>query len=415
MKAGIIILFFTLALSIGLKAQDKCASASYLQNELTTNPGLEQQLNNIEEFTRQQLNSFLNSRTGGTIIKIPVVVHILYHTPGQKVTDAQVASQIDVLNKHFRRRNGDTMNTPQYFRNLAADCEIEFQLAKSDPKKRYTTGITRKYTPIEKWKADDMMKFSASMGADAWDTKSYLNIWVCNLDKFAGYATMPGGDAQKDGVVISIAAFGPGTKPNGYDQGKTAVHEVGHWLNLKHTWGDANCGDDGVSDTPKQASYTMGCPTVVRITCSNAPYGDMYMNYMDFTSDNCINQFTKGQKDRMRTLFDNGGARNGIMVSKGLNNPLIFESPLPAEDPRWLHVKIYPNPAQNEVFLDFAYDIRWIGKTIFVTNIQGQQVMNVTITSKNQRIDISRLQPGLYFLAANKDDGESMKQRFMKL
>jgi hypothetical protein len=298
---------------------------------------------------------------------------------------------------------------------LAADCEIEFQLAISDPRRRSTSGIVRKYTPITKWKADDQMKFSSSMGDDAWDPKSYLNIWVCNLEKFAGYATTPGGEENKDGVVISYTAFGTGIGTSSYGMGKTAVHEVGHWLNLKHLWGDENCGDDGVSDTPKQASYTIGCPSTVRITCGNGPYGDMYMNYMDFSNDACINMFTEGQKARMRALFNTGGPRNSLLLSKGLNPPLIAESPSTTEDPKWLHPQLFPNPANNELNLDLSYDIRWMGKTIYVTNLQGQMVMNLSITSKNLKIDISRLQAGMYFLAAKKDDGESMKMRFIKL
>jgi hypothetical protein len=415
MRAGFIITFFALAFSTQLSAQQRCSSSSYFQEELKNDPSLAGRINAIEAFTKQQLENKIPGRTEGVVIKIPVVVHILYHTPAEKITDAQVASQIEALNKYFRRRNTDTANTPAYFRQLAADCEIEFQLAISDPRRRSTSGIVRKYTPITKWTADDMMKFSSSMGDDAWDTKSYLNIWVCNLDKFAGYATMPGGDDKKDGLVISYTAFGTGTGAAGYDMGKTAVHEAGHWLNLKHLWGDEYCGEDGVGDTPKQASYTIGCPTSVRITCGNGPHGDMYMNYMDFTNDACINMFTEGQKVRMRSLFAIGGARASILLSKGLAQPLIFESPLPEEDPKWLHPRLYPNPASSEINLDLAYDIRWIGKTIFVTNLQGQSVMNVVITSKNMKIDISRLQAGMYFIAAKKDDGESIKQRFIKL
>jgi hypothetical protein len=197
--------------------------------------------------------------------------------------------------------------------------------------------------------------------------------------------------------------------------GKTTVHEVGHWLNLRHIWGDQYCGDDGVSDTPKQASYTVGCPSTTRVTCGNGPYGDMYMNYMDYTNDDCINMFTQGQKQRMRSLFAAGGVRNGLLLSKGLDAPLISESSLPEEEPKWLHPQVYPIPAASQLTVDVMYDARWMGKTIFITNIQGQSIMSVTITSKKQVIDISRLTPGIYFLAAKKDDGESIKQRFVKL
>jgi hypothetical protein len=139
------------------------------------------------------------------------------------------------------------------------------------------------------------------------------------------------------------------------------------------------------------------------------------MNYMDFTSDACTNLFTKDQKARMMALFAPGGVRYSLLASTGLSTPLIFESPLPDESPKWLHPQMYPNPATTRLILDLAYDIRWIGKTIFVTNLQGQTVISVVITSKNLQIDISRLQSGIYFLAAKKDDGESMKVRFMKL
>lgn len=418
MKKGIILSLLSL-ITLSSFAQEKCSSYHYQQEQIQQDPTTGEIIKGVERFISDRIASANASRGAGRpdggIIKIPVVVHNLYHTQAEKITDAQVASQITALNMYFRRRNPDTLSAPAHFRSLAADCEIEFQLAISDPRRRATSGIQRKYTPVTKWGADDKVKFSSETGFDAWDTKSYLNIWVCNLDKFAGYASFPGGDEKKDGLVISYLAFGTNTGTS-YTLGKTAVHEIGHWLGLKHIWGDDYCGDDGVDDTPKQASYTIGCPTNVRITCSNAPYGDMYMNYMDLTNDACINMFTRGQKARMRVLFDVGGARSSLLSSKGLEMPLFMDLPLPGEeDPKWLHPRLYPNPASTEMMLDLSYDFRWIGKTIFVTNLSGQNVMNVQITSKNQRISISKLQPGIYFLAAKKEDGESMKMKFVKL
>lgn len=415
MKAKLFTAFFALAFTGKLAAQQKCTSAEYQQEALRLDPSLRQRMAAIEEFTGNQQESRIHSNIQESVIRIPVVVHVLYHNPDEKLTDARINGQIEALNKYFRRRNTDTSNTPAYFRQLAADCEIEFQLASSDPRGRSTTGIVRKYTPVTKWKNDDKMKFSSEMGDDAWDAKSYLNIWVCNLDRFAGYATVPGVALNIDGVVIGFSAFGTSGNNTAYDLGKTAVHEIGHWMNLKHIWGDENCGDDGVADTPKQASYTVGCPSTVRITCGNGPYGDMYMNYMDYTNDACINMFTQGQKSRMRSLFATGGARKTILSSKGLNPPLIQELPLPDDQPTWLVPKLYPNPALNQVILDLSYDARWLGKNIFVTNLQGQSVMNLIITSKKQSIELGKLPPGIYFIAAKKDDGESIKQRFIKL
>ena len=264
------------------------------------------------------------------------------------------------------------------------------------------------------WESNDKMKFSKEMGDDAWDAKSYLNIWVCHLDRLAGYASFPGGPAEKDGVVLDFGAFGI-TGSGAYGLGRTAVHEIGHWLNLKHTWGDANCGDDHVDDTPKQSNYTVGCPSSVRITCGNAPNGDMYMNYMDFTNDACLNLFTMGQKARMRALFAPGGARSSILSSNGLGTPQSSEIPVPDEPPRWLHSKIYPVPAKDELTLDIAYDERWVGKVVTILNLQGQVVMQVLINSKTQKININNLQPGMYFLTAKKKDGESIREKFIKL
>ncbi|HEX2628226.1 MAG TPA: zinc metalloprotease, partial [Chitinophagaceae bacterium] len=310
MKAKLTLALITLVCGYQLAAQKNCSSFTYQQQQLEQQPSLREGLNNIETFTRNYIathanepNDGANARGGSVnVIRIPVVVHILYHQQNENISDAQVNKQIEILNECFRRLNADTSNTPTRFAGVAADCEIEFQLAVSDPRRRNTTGIIRKYTPISLWQADDKVKSNAEMGDDAWDTKSYLNIWVCNLDRVAGYSTMPGGPADKDGVVISFGAFGLGFI-GGMDKGRTTVHEVGHWLNLKHLWGDEYCGDDGISDTPKQAGYNAGCPSGVQITCDNGAKGDMYMNYMDYTNDECMNLFTLGQKARMRSLF----------------------------------------------------------------------------------------------------------------
>ena len=378
MKAGSIFLIGALAFISQLAAQKNCTSHPYREARLQNNTLLASTISRMESFIRQQAMTNGMHRGEGmqdVIIKIPVVVHILYHYPSEKISDEQVMSQITALNQCFRRLNADTINTPAWFRSLAADCSIEFQLAISDPKKRATTGIIRKYSPIKEWEADDKMKFSSEMGDDAWDPKSYLNIWVCNLNRVAGYASVPGDAENKDGVVIGFSAFGTINTLAGYEMGKTAVHEIGHWFGLKHIWGDQYCGDDGVADTPKQAGFNIECPNTINVTCGNGPYGDMYMNYMDLTSDACMNMFTLGQKARMRALFAPGGPRNALLSSKGLMPPLFNEIPLPEEDPKWLHPQLYPNPASSLMTLDLAYDTRWVGKTIRIFNLQGQTVM----------------------------------------
>lgn len=418
MRTYLLLIGILITMAGQLAAQRECFSAEYAQMQIESNPSLAQYSSKIESFIQQELTATQttngSARVQQMVFRIPVVVHVLYHQPGENISDQQVYSQIEMLNKCFRRTAADSSKTPAAFKSVAADCEIEFYLAISDPLRRSTTGILHKYTAISQWEGDDAMKYTANTGSDAWDPQSYLNIWVCNLRRIAGYSSVPGDDLSKDGVVIDHSVFGPNTS-SGYEQGKTLVHEVGHWLGLKHIWGDALCGDDLVHDTPTQRGYTAGCPTGIRLSCSNGAAGDMYMNYMDYTSDQCTNLFTEGQKARMRTLLAPGGHRYSLLSSKGLSMPLIAEAPLPEEAPRWLHPNIYPNPASNEITLDIAYDVRWIGKTITVLNANGQVAMQVPITSRIQVINIGRLNSGLYILSAKKEDGTFIKQKFIKI
>ncbi len=417
MKAKLAILFIGLTMTIYLQAQKSCETSAYLQSQLLQNPSqataLRQFENSVQQYISEQAFSLRQNSTS-TVIRIPVVVHILYHQPHENVSNEQVKTQIEILNKSFRRLNADTTNTPAHFASLAADCEIEFHLATSDPQKKSTNGIVRRYTPVKSWKADDKMKFSSEMGADGWDSKSYLNIWVCNLSRVAGYSTFPGGEPAKDGIVLGYSVFGTGGS-GGFELGRTAVHEAGHWLNLKHLWGDEYCGDDGVSDTPTQSNYNTGCPSAVKISCGNGPHGDMYMNYMDFTNDACMNLFTKGQKSRMRSLFATGGLRNSLLSSTGLSEPLIFESPLPDDSPKWLHPHLYPNPAVSSMTLDLSYDTRWLGKMISIYSQSGQLLMQFPVSAKVMQVNVSRLSPGMYYLVGKKEDGETIRQKFIKL
>ncbi|HZI53762.1 MAG TPA: M43 family zinc metalloprotease [Chitinophagaceae bacterium] len=418
MRTLLLLQFILLVFAGPLLAQRDCSSQTYLQQELLRDPLLKNEINRIENFVqnRKASRAGLAAKPQGArdIVKIPVVVHILYHRPEENMSDEKVFTQIRILNEIFRRLNADTVNTPDAFRSVAADCEIEFQLATSDPQRRSTTGIIRKYTPVTLWNADDRMKVSAEAGDDAWDTNNYLNIWVCNMGRVAGYSSFPGGPVAKDGIVVAFNVFG-NSKKAGYELGKTAVHEVGHWLGLRHIWGDSHCGNDMIDDTPYQSSFTSGCPKGIRNSCNNGAGGDMYMNYMDLTLDACTNLFTEGQKERMWAAFEAGGGRNSLLTSYGLEPPLINEIPVPDEAPKWFAPHLYPNPASGEMTLNLAYDARWIGKTINVTNTQGQIMMTVAINAKILKVDVSSLRPGLYFLSGKKDDGSVIKLKFIKL
>ena len=401
-------------------AQKKCVMQEYADKELRQDNTLKNRFDEIEVFTSQKVNT-TNETTQRIarvpeVIKVPVVVHVLYHTPDQIVSKETIDLLLAALNRDFNKNNADTVNIPAAFKPLATSMGFEFKLATMDPKGMGTTGIIKKYTPITYWLSDDKMKFNASYGDDAWDSKSYLNIWICNMIDALGYSTFPGMSAGKDGVVMSIESlaggyYGTSSTVNDF---RTLVHEVGHWLNLRHIWGESFCGDDKVDDTPKQSSYTPGCPSGTRISCSNNLPGDMYMNYMDFTNDVCMNMFTIGQRKRARALFEPGGARHSILLSKGLNIAETDPAAVPDYHPRWLRVQLYPNPATTELKLFFEYDDRWKGKKLQIFDITGKLVMSKIISSKTEVIDISRLNRGTYFIDAWKEE-EKVRAMFIKL
>jgi len=205
---------------------------------------------------------------------------------------------------------------------LVANVDVQFCLAQRDPNGNASNGIVRKLTTSTSFSTNDNVKRSANGGSDAWPSSSYLNLWVCNISGgILGYAQFPGGSAATDGVVVNYNAFGTiGTAAAPFNKGRTATHEVGHWLNLYHIWGDdgTGCtGSDNVTDTPNQGDENYGCPSFPTASCSNGPNGDMYMNYMDYTDDACMFMFTNGQKARMQALFATGGFRASLLNSLG--------------------------------------------------------------------------------------------------
>jgi hypothetical protein len=334
---AIIIANFTVA-SAQHKHGRTCASPSYEEQWSKASSEERARMEAIERFTQNYVERVTNKKSNGTqtkvtgVITIPVVVHVVYNTAAQNISDAIVQSQIDVLNADFRRTNADRTNTPSAFAGVASDFEIQFALATRDPQGNATNGIVRKSTTktyFEYGGSDSQgvhVKQSSQGGSDAWDTRSYLNMWVCNFggtsSSLLGYATFPtDAGTFKDGVVMGYKYFGVNPSLGGvFGYGRTATHEVGHWLNLRHIWGDANCGNDFVADTPTQQTSNGGCPTFPKVSCSNGANGDMFMNYMDYTNDQCMNMFTAGQKARARALFDVGGARVSLLSSNGLGS-----------------------------------------------------------------------------------------------
>jgi hypothetical protein len=308
----------SLLLSDTAMAQRNCGMMEYHEQHVLEYPQAAENLEAIEEFTQRFVERG-GELTDRNAITIPVVVHVVYRTTAENISEAQIQSQINVLNADFRKLNSDASLIPSAFTGVAADAQIQFCLASVDPSGNPTTGIVRKSTTRTSFSTNNYVKYATYGGSNAWPADKYLNIWVCNLGNgVLGYAQFPGGAAATDGVVCTYTAFGTtGTAAAPFNKGRTATHEVGHWLNLRHIWGDATCGNDQVNDTPVHNTANYGCPSFPHYsTCSGTPL-EMTMNYMDYTDDACMYMFSAGQSSRMNALFAPGGFRYNLLSSNG--------------------------------------------------------------------------------------------------
>ncbi len=292
----------------------RCATDEYDQWRRATDPHFEvmrQQF--IQAFETWLQNMDLSRLQQNVVYTIPVVVHVVYNSPSQNPTDAQIQAMIDAVNKDLRRLNSDTSNTPSVWKSIAADFQIELCLAQQDPLGNPTTGIERRQTSVTSFSTNDDIKFFSTGGLDAWDPTRYFNIWIGPLSGgLLGYAEFPSGTVITPshttyGVVINECTV-TGTCPP-FDLYRTLTHEIGHCLNLYHIWGDdfGTCsGSDQCGDTPNQADATYGCPTFpVTDACSPTYPGIMFMNYMDYSDDACMNMFTQDQKARALAVVTN--------------------------------------------------------------------------------------------------------------
>jgi hypothetical protein len=298
----------------------RCASDDYMHQQLALDPSLQQVIDAEEQAVDQYVQAHPNGYQGRATITIPVVFHVVYFNSAQNISNTRINAQMDVLNKDFRKLNTDANLIPSVWQPIAADCEINFCLAQRDPNGNATTGIERISTTTSSWSTNDNVKFSSFGGADIWDRTKYLNIWVCNISGgILGYSSFPPGSATTDGVVLSYQYVGTTGATPPYNKGRTATHEIGHYLNMKHIWGDDNgscSGSDNVADTPNQANANFGCPSFPHTdACSPNSPGVMFMNYMDYTDDACMYMFTAGQKTRMWATLN--GSRSSLQTSNG--------------------------------------------------------------------------------------------------
>lgn len=373
---------------------------------------------------------------GGGVYTIPVVFHIVYHDDEQNIADSVVHSQMEVLNEDYRRMNADAVNTRDIFLPFAADCEIEFELASVDPDGNSTTGITHNYTDETGFSLDifsaentlDYVKHSETGGVDAWDTEHYLNVWVCNIEASlfgqifglsyppAGLDNWPAGSnaptPDDAGVVVHYTTVGrnnPFADEDGTDDnnlGRTCTHEVGHYLGLRHTWGDElffdECSeDDGMDDTPLcglgdqyQCNYDAN-------TCNEGvdDLPDQLENYMDYTTDECYNMFTQDQKSLMRYVIEE--LRPGLLEGVGLQE-------LQRTEAQFL---LTPNPTTGNVLLQFTSPA---SGTVTLYDAAGRDCSWFMLNNSIQlSFDFSEYNPGFYLLQYCSNDGMISQQQLI--
>lgn len=321
--------------------QDRCGTVEHT-NQLLEKNSIKEKNDDFEKWLSEKKAKRalkVNALDGSTVYQIPVVVHILHKgesvRSGTNLSVEQIQSQLKVLNEDFKRLNSDTLNTPDEFKAVAGKINFEFVLAKQNPDGELSTGIIRVRGSKNTWSIND----DATLKAQSyWPAENYLNIWVTDLSTtLLGYAQFPVSDLVgleeaednrlTDGVVIDYSVFGSNKFGDfnlnaSFNNGRTTVHEIGHFFGLRHIWGDDNgsCNGSGdyVSDTPNQSDYTDGCPSHPYTTCNAHT---MFQNYMDYTNDACMNLFTEGQVSRMITVIENSPRRLTLTSSPGLEDP----------------------------------------------------------------------------------------------
>lgn len=397
-------------------AQERCATTQYNQLLQRRNPAIQQSREELERHLRRSTQSGARI-TDGTVVRIPVVVHVVHHNPSKliggannsNISDEQIYSQIQVLNEDYRRIAGTSGFNDQ---EVGADTEIEFYLASCDKDGKATSGITRTYNATPEFGVyEDSLKKIIH-----WPSDQYLNIWVADLaGDYLGYAQFPdmtgleglndeNGTGETDGVIIDHNNFGRriGTAVSGsYQDGRTATHEIGHWLGLLHIWGDDNCGNDYCEDTPpaEGSNSSKSCQDIFSF-CSNAKTRNMIENYLDYSPDKCMNIFTQDQKTRMHKVLETSPRRKQMLLNS-------------CELPQFrkLSVTFFPNPALRGNTITMKVN-QSVNLTIY--DVMGRFLYSKDYTeSKSQRIELAEvnLPKGMYLVRVTSLDNQTIVQR----
>ena len=424
---NILLLIITIILTLSnLKGQEEIrpyrqfATQKVHQRLLKENPNLSREFLKMER--RVSKNNTIENHLNAA--PIPLFFHVIYREEEQRISYEQIISQIQVLNEDFAfslqpdvvdiqspydyRNDGETK---QYQINLSKDLrpllDIKFCLA--GDKSINQQGINYIPTTVKEWDIDDAIKDTQKGGANAVHPNKYINVWIGRLgNNISGYAQMPGGPTQTDGIVIDYRFFGRiGTAKEPFDLGKTGTHLMGNFLGLMDLWNETNpCADDYVTDTPIHNAPNSACPQYMHIsTCPNEEI-EMVMNNMDNTFDICMRMFTVGQMKRIYKMLAPGGPRHSILNSETNCDNLFLDniepslSKLKAKEDTYLPiVQISPNPAYHKVNIEITNAQAGSGK-IYVYSTLGNlvHVQEINLKGKSLKISIptQKWQSGIY-------------------
>ncbi|MFM9027299.1 MAG: M43 family zinc metalloprotease [Bacteroidota bacterium] len=413
MRTLLLILISAFVITAQAQQRRTCGTHDRYVQAVQNDPSIARMRAQMEQQMQEWIRRQPSQRTSGgsVLVTVPVVVHVLYYNNIQNITDAQILSQIDVLNMDYSFTNTDTGLVPNAFKPLTSNTQIQFCMASLDPTGNPTTGIERRAVTVTRIGNSSRYYNYSQGGLAAWDRNRYLNFWICDIDggSTLGYTYLPGSvPASYDGVVIDYRFWGTtGIVTAPFNKGRTATHEVGHWFNLEHIWADEpSCSaDDGVADTPQQKGENYGCPSYPQTTqsggrCVTTDPSAMFMNYMDYTDDRCMYMFTAGQAARMQAALNS--YRPSLFTSNGCLSPTQVSSA------QALGTNVHPNPSTGlfEFTTYFQSDI-----SITVMDITGRVVFSKNFQSNEpKRFDLSDFPDGVYIIRFESDGHKEVRR-----
>lgn len=417
-------MLFLSSITIGQQIE-KCATMHVLQKHLEQNPSVALNMQQLENDVAEWIEANKSKIINRTVVTIPTVFHVVYKNSAQNIPTSQIESQIQVLNEDYRKANSNFSTTRAIFDTIAADVEIQFCLASKDPQGNPTSGITRTQAPsnasFDPLFGFDNVKSSSTGGVDPWPTNEYLNIWVCDMSILnqtfvLGYAQFPGDNPATDGVVLQYQHVGRTNDPQAApaNLGRTATHEIGHWLGLRHIWGDGPCDStDYVADTPNAADASQSDCDKNKNTCNTEdPFWgsidppDMVENFMDYSADACMTMFTKGQKARMWGFLNTD--RASLLSSTAGCNTLSSKKETKVD----LRTNIYPNPSTGIINLSLLSTSEE-NIQVEVFNLLGKREFSSSLydlINNNFQLDLTSLSKGVYLIRLSTSQAEQIQK-----